>query len=112
VFLAISLEIFEGAMDNSQKRAIRNYRSRLSERGLARFEVLGLDRDRDLIRSLARRLADDGPDAARIRATVHRTISGEPPKTGGILAALRRSPLVGADLDLSRPRVGRRKIDL
>ena len=99
-------------MGNSQKRAIQNYRSRLSERGLARFEVLGLDSDRDLIRSLARRLADDGPDAARIRATIDQTISGEPPKTGGILAALRRSPLVGADLDLSRPRVEARKIDL
>jgi hypothetical protein len=99
-------------MDNSQKRAIQNYRSRLSERGLARFEVLGLDRDRDLIRSLARRLADDGPDAARIRATVSQTISGEPPKTGGILAALRRSPLVGADLDLTRRHAATRKIDL
>ena len=30
-------------MGNSQKRAIQNYRSRLSKRGLARFEVLGLD---------------------------------------------------------------------
>src|SRR4051795_9544801 len=99
-------------MGNSQKRAIQNYRSRLSERGLARFEVLGLERDRDLIRSLARRLADDGPDASRIRATVNQTISGEPPKTGGIVAALRRSPLVGSDLDLSRSRVQGRKIDL
>jgi len=99
-------------MGNSQKRAIQNYRSRLSERGLARFEVLGLDSDRDLIRSLARRLADNGPDAARIRATVNQTISGEPPKTGGILAALRRSPLVGTDLDLSRPHIEGRKIDL
>jgi hypothetical protein len=102
----------EGSMGNSQKRAIQNYRSRLGERGLARFEVLGLDSDRDLIRSLARRLADNGPDAARIRRTVNQTISGEPPKTGGILAALRRSPLVGANLDLRRPHVERRKIDL
>ncbi|HXO69751.1 MAG TPA: hypothetical protein VN838_12385 [Bradyrhizobium sp.] len=99
-------------MGDSQKRAIQNYRSRLSERGLARFEVLGLESDRDLIRSLARRLADDGPDAVRLRATVHQTISGEPPKTGGILAALRRSPLVGADLDLNRSHVEGRKIDL
>ena len=91
-------------MDTSQKRALRNYRSRLNERGLARFEVLGRDADRDLIRSLARRLAEDGPDASQLRAAVHRTIAGEPPKTGGILAALRRSPLVGADLDLARSR--------
>jgi hypothetical protein len=99
-------------MGDSQKRAIQNYRSRLSERGLVRFEVLGLDSDRDLIRSLARRLAEDGPDAVRIRATVNQAISGGPPKTGGILAALRRSPLVGADLDLNRSHVKGRKIEL
>jgi hypothetical protein len=61
---------------------------------MARFEVLGLGADRDLIRSLAKRLAEDDPDAVRIRAAVIRTISGEPPKKGGILTALRRSPLV------------------
>jgi hypothetical protein len=97
-------------MDSSQKRAIQNYRFRLSERGLARFEVLGRQADRDLIRSLARRLAEDGSEALRLRAAVSQTISGEPPKKGGILAALRRSPLVGANLDLSRPRENGRKI--
>ena len=67
-------------MGSSQKRAIQNYRSRLSESGLAGFEVLGRDADRDLIRSLARRLAEDGPDASRLRAAVSQTIAGEPPK--------------------------------
>jgi hypothetical protein len=95
-----------------QKRALDNYRKRLKQRGIARFEVLGLDADRDLIRSLARRLAGDGPDSARIRATVRRSIAGEPPKKGGILDALRRSPLVGADLDLKRPITPGRKVDL
>jgi hypothetical protein len=98
--------------NSSQKRAIRNYRSRLSERGLARFEVLGLDTDRDLIRSLARRLAEDGPDAVNLRATINQSIAGEPPKRGGILNALRRSPLVGADLDLTRSREEGRKVEL
>src|SRR5215217_2542485 len=96
----------------SQKRSLRNYRSRLTKRGMARFEVLGLDADRDLIRSLAKRLAADGPDAAQIRAAVSRTIGGDPPTKGGILAALRRSPLVRADLDLARSREGGRKVDL
>jgi hypothetical protein len=96
----------------SQKRALKNYRKRLIERGMSRFEVLGLDADRELIRSLARRLAESGSDAARIRATVRRTISGEPPRKGGILDALRRSPLVGADLDLGRPVTHGRKVDL
>jgi hypothetical protein len=96
----------------SQKRALKNYRARLSQRGLVRFEVLGLDSDRGLLRSLARRLAEAGPDAVTIRAAISRTIGGESPRKGGILAALRRSPLVGADLDLSRSREGGRKVDL
>jgi hypothetical protein len=99
-------------MGSSQKRAIQNYRTRLNERGLARFEVLGRAGDRDLIRALARQLAAEGPDAARIRSAVRQTISGEPPKMGGIVTALRRSPLVGQDLDFSRPRVEEREVDL
>jgi len=42
-----------------QKRALNNYRKRLKQQGMARFEVLGLDGDRDLIRSIATRLAGD-----------------------------------------------------
>jgi len=97
--------------DTSQKRALRNYRKRLGQRGMARFEVLGLDADRELIRSLAKRLAED-PDATRIRAAVRRTVSGEPQQKGGILAALRRSPLVGADIDTSRRVTPGRKVNL
>ncbi len=99
-------------MDSSQKRAIQNYRSRLGERGLARFEVLGRETDRDLIRSLARRLAEDGPEASRLRAAVSQTIAGEPPRKGGILSALRRSPLVGADFDVTRPHDDGRLVEL
>jgi hypothetical protein len=99
-------------VSNSQKRAIRKYRSRLSERGLARFEVFGRDADRDLIRTLARRLAEGGPEASQLRATVSQTIAGEPPMKGGILAALRRSPLVGAGLDLTRPREEGRNVKI
>ena len=99
-------------MGSSQNCAVRNYRNRLSERGLARFEVLGRDADRDLIRSFARRLAEGGPDASRLRATVSQSIAGEAPKRGGILAALRRSPLVGADLDLARSRGVGRKVEI
>jgi hypothetical protein len=99
-------------MGSSQKHAIENYHNRLGERGLARFEVLGRDTDRELIRSLARRLAEDSPEASRLRAAVSQSIAGEAPKKGGILAALRRSPLVGADLNLSRSREGGRKVEV
>ena len=99
-------------MSTAQKKALRNYRSRLVKRGMARFEVLGLDADRDLIRSLAKRLAEGDADAAQIRAAVSQTITGEPPKKGGIVAALRRSPLVGADLNLTRSHEAGRKVAL
>ena len=99
-------------MGNSQRRAIWNYRTRLSERGLARFEVLGRDTDRALIRSLARRLAEDNAEASKLRAMVGRAVVGESPRKGGILAALRRSPLVGTELDLTRSREAGRKVDL
>ena len=99
-------------MGSAQKRAIQNYRSRLRERGLARFEVLARDADRDLIRSVARRLAEDGPEASRLRVAVNQTIEGDPPVKGGILAALRRSPLVDADLDLVRVRETGRDVEI
>ncbi len=99
-------------MGTSQRRAIQNYRSRLSEKGLARFEVLGRDADRDLIRSLARRLAEDTPEASRLRSSVSKIMAGDGSTKGGILAALRRSPLVGADLDLKRYREEGREIDI
>ena len=98
--------------DTAQKRAIKNYRSRLLTRGVARFEVLGLEADRDLIRSLAKRLAQNDPEASRIRLEVTRTVSTTLGNKGGILAALRRSPLVGADLEMERPFDPGRTVDL
>ena len=98
--------------NSSQQRAIRNYRHRLAQRGMARFEVLGRDSDREVIRSIAKRLAEDGPEAERLRAAVSQGIAGDPPRKGGILEALRRSPLVGADVVSIRPVESGRKVDL
>jgi len=98
--------------ETAQKRALKNYRRRLSQRGMARFEVLGLETDRQLIRSLARRMAASGHDASRIRDAVRRTIKDVLPEKGGIFTALRRSPLVGADLTLDRPVIPSRKVKL
>lgn len=58
-------------MSNSaQKKAIQNYRSRLTHRGIARFEVQALETDRELIRALARQLADGGSAAKHARAMI------------------------------------------
>jgi hypothetical protein len=64
---------------SSQRRALKSYCQRLAKRGLARFEVLGLEVDRDLIRSLAKRLANNDQEAMRLRADVSRSLAGEPP---------------------------------
>ena len=97
--------------DTSQQRALANNRRRLNDRGMARFEVLGLDADRGLIRSLAKRLARNDEEAARLRGAVSPP-GEEVSRRGGILAALRRSPLVGADVELRRARAPGRKLDL
>lgn len=99
-------------MMSSQKRATQNYRSRLGARGMARFEVLGRDTDRELIRSLARKLAESGPQSDRLRAAVHQSIAGEPPRKGGILNALLRSPMAGDGFSVDRPLTNGRDIDL
>ena len=99
-------------MQSSQRRAVANHRRRLAERGITRFEVKGLDTDKKLIRTLATRLATDGVESARLRAEIVKTIGEDPSGKGGILAALRRSPLVGAELDVNRNRSEGRPIDL
>lgn len=97
----------------AQQRPVRSQRAR----GLVRFAVVGRDTDRGLIQSFAKLLAEDTPQASELRATVSRSVAGGPSPgggitSGGILAALRRSPMVGADLDLTRARDERPVPDL
>ena len=97
----------------SQQRAVKNYRKRLGQRGVSRFEVVGRKDDRELIRTLAKRLAEKSPGATRLRAEVNKSLATPPSGArGGIYAALRRSPLVGTDVDLERVPAPPRKIDL
>jgi hypothetical protein len=95
---------------NAQARAVNSYRKRLAGRGLTRFEVLGLKTDRELIRTLARRLAENDSEAAKMRASVREKVSPAAPQKGGVLAALRGWPI--ADLPLTRPFIEPRKTDL
>jgi len=95
-----------------QKRALSRYRKRLQQKGMARFEVLARESDRELIRWIARRLAADDADSAQIRAALRNAASAGLPRKGGILEVLRRSPLAGAGLDLSRPQPAPRKVEM
>ena len=98
---------------NSQRRAVEAHRQRLAERGLGRFEVRGLESDKALIRSIARRLAANDPEAGALRADLAQRVgTDKPPRVGGILAALRRSPLVGAEINLSREETSGRDVGL
>lgn len=92
----------------AQQRLVQSSRAR----GLVRFTVVGRDTDRNLLQSLATLLAQDTPQASELRATVSRSVAGEPSPKGGILAASRRSPLIEADLDLTRARDERPVPDL
>lgn len=96
--------------NRAQAKAVENYRKRLRKRGLARFEVLGLKKDRELVRAVARRLAENTPESEKMRASMSSEITGKTGKRGGILAALRQWPI--ADLDLTRSFEEGRKIDL
>jgi hypothetical protein len=82
-------------MTSAQRRASRAYRDRLAEAGLARFEILARAEDKVLLRALARRLAEAGDEAGRLRALLDEGGAAR----GGVLRALRRSPAVGAGLE-------------
>ena len=69
---------------------------------MSRYEVRGLDVDKELVRDLAKRLAKQDPTSSRLRAELAGKILGETAPRGGVLAALRRSPLVGAELKIKR----------
>ena len=95
-----------------KKRALNQHPKGLTQKGMARFEVLGLSTDREMIRALAKRLASDDAESVQIRANIHQSMISETDEIGGILEALRRSPLVGADLNLCRRKTPSRDVDL
>ena len=96
--------------NSAQARAVDNYRKRLTKRGMARFEVLGLKKDRELIREVARKLAESTPEADQIRTSIRQTTSEKASRKGSLLEVLRTWPL--AELNLKRPYTTGRKIDL
>lgn len=68
----------------------------------ARFAVRGLETDRELIRTLAQRLAEGGPASIPLRAAVSQLVAAGAPPKGRILPALRRSPLADTEFQISR----------
>jgi hypothetical protein len=83
----------------------------MREAGLGRFEVRAPVADKPLIREIARRLAQGD---AELRREIGKKLNapGDTPTKGRILAALRNSPLVGADVSFEREVLPGRDIDL
>jgi len=79
---------------------------------MSRYEVRGLSRDKELIRHVARRLAAGDAAAKRLRKELTDKDVPAASSGGNILAALRRSPLVGMDWEIERPIEYGREIDL
>jgi hypothetical protein len=79
---------------------------------LSRFTVVGRAEDRELIRTLAKRLAESGVDADRLRVEIYKCLAPPLGTKGGIWAALRRAPPALADVKFERVFARERKLDL
>ena len=63
----------------AQRRAVENYRRRMRERGLDRFEVRGLAQDKALLRAVALRLAKGDAAAGKLRIIVQAVVTPAAP---------------------------------
>jgi hypothetical protein len=97
---------------SAQYRAVVKDRKALRERGMSRFEVRALERDKQLIRDLAKRLSANDDDAQRLRNELSKEATPGKGERGGFLRWIRSSPLVGSGINLEREVVKLRKIDL
>ncbi|HML11914.1 MAG TPA: hypothetical protein VK456_01325 [Xanthobacteraceae bacterium] len=95
----------------SQTRRVANHRRHRGP-GISRYQVCGLNRDKELIRQVARQLAADDAAAKRLRKELTQKTVATTPSGASIVAALRRSPLVGVDWEIERPIEHGREIDL
>lgn len=104
----------EHAKHNSRKtsRVVR-HRKKVATGGAKRVEVTVPSRDAPLVKAIAGALRSGGEEAKRIRESLQPLLSVLRAKTGPELVAfLRASPLVGAELQIERDRSAGRSVDL
>lgn len=95
------------------KVRVARHRSRTMAKGSQRVEVTVPSHDASLLKAIAGALRQGGNEAKRIRESVRPIVSPPKAKTGAELVAfLRQSPLVGANLSLERDRSTGRTVDL
>ena len=88
---------------NRAKGRVARHRTRVAASGSKRVEVTVPSCDAALVKAIAGALRSGGEDAKRIRDSLQPIVSSSKAKTGSELVAFfRRSPLVGADLQVER----------
>lgn len=92
---------------------VARHRKTVTTRGSRRVEVTVPSGDALLVKAIAGALRSGGEEAKRIRESLAPMLSVPRAKTGPELVAfLRASPLVGANLEIERDRSTGRSIDL
>jgi len=79
---------------------------------MSRFEVRGLERDKSLLKDLAKRLAVDDKAAKALRSDLNQRLEPPSDERGSVWQWLRSSPLVGFDWFIEREFSTGRKVDL
>lgn len=88
---------------NPTESRVTRHRTRVAAGGSKRVEVTVPSRDAMLVKAIAGVLRTGGNDAKRIRESLQTVVPMPQAKTGSDLVAfLRKSPLVGADLSVER----------
>lgn len=95
-------------MTLAQRRALENHRRQLAVRGLIRLELLAQEKDRPLLREVARKLREEPEHAGALRAGLHRLLGTRPKLSRK--AVLAAAPLEG--IDLGRERDMGREVEL
>lgn len=103
----------QGKSTNRQKGRVARHRTRVAASGSKRVEVTVPTCDAGLVKAIAGALRSGGEDAKRIRDSLQPIVSSSKAKTGSELVAFfRKSPLVGADLQIERDASTGRPADL
>ena len=79
---------------------------------MVRFEVVAREGDRELVRALAKKLAEDAPETAQLREAFGGQSAKYVPKKGGIIDELLKSPLAGSGVKFKRHRGPWRTVDV
>jgi hypothetical protein len=76
-------------MNNAQKKAIKNHRTRMRKRGMKRIEVVVRDQDAELVRDIAASLRRDDISARKLRTAMRDAVDpGNEPSIAEVLRSL------------------------